>query len=338
MALTSTSSPTRPSVQTRTVSPTDQHVDDKIAVSDLVKLALLTVFGTAAWLLPKSVWPWVAEKMARLRSLSRSGLNEAEMAVMRTVIGKGRSDHDCMMHYRACLTYKYQSWLHLLRCHRPGAADPTGDLVGEQHLHDALASGKGAILWVGGFAFNDLFTKATLYQNGFDLYHLSRPSHGFSASWFGRTFLNPLLTRIECRYLRERIVIGGEKGNRLTDLEDCLAAGGVVSITVCGLGKRLFASNFLDGEIQIAVGALKLAHQTGASVLPVFTTSDDDGRIVTVIEEPLPMRQDIGRQEAIEEALAAYIPLLEAKVRRSPAQFNYSINVAHESLFVLPAK
>ncbi|MGI9450358.1 MAG: hypothetical protein ACR2QH_06950 [Geminicoccaceae bacterium] len=205
-------------------------------------------------------------------------------------------------------------------------------------MHDALAEGKGAILWVGGSSFNDLFTKATLYQNGVDLHHLSRPSHGFSASWFGRTFLNPILTRIECRYLQERIVIGGDKGNRLTDLEDRLAANGIVSITVCGLGKRLFASDFLDGEIQIAVGALKLAHQTGASVLPIFTTSDDDGRIVTVIEKPLPMRQDVDRQEAIEEALAAYIPRLEANVRRSPAQFSYSINASFESLFVLPAK
>ena len=134
------------------------------------------------------------------------------------------------------------------------------------------------------------------------------------------------------------MVIGGEEGNPLVGLRDRLAANSIVSITVCGLGKRLMVTDFLDGEIQVAVGALKLAHETGASVLPVFTTCDD-GRVVTEIQSPLPMRQDDAAvREAIEEALDAYIPRLEAKVRQYPSQFSYAINEPMDNLFVLPPK
>ncbi len=336
-ALSIGSSSLRPSHE-RLVNQIDPHADKTIVAGDLMQLVLLFIFGIAAWLLPKRSWPWFAGKMAWLRVALRRDLSASERSVIRTIIGKECSDEGCMMHYRARMTFKYLSWLHLLRCYRPGAGDPSGDLIGERHVRDALAAGKGVILWASNFAFNDLFTKSVLSQHGFAIDHLSRPSHGFSSSRFGQAVLNPILTSIECRYLRRRIVIGGDKGNRLTDLADRLAANGIVSIMACALGRRLMVAEFLDGRIQLAVGAPKLAHQTGATVLPVFTTCEDDGRIVVEITGPLVGREEASCQEVIEDMLFAYVTQLEAKVSQHPAQFCYAINVPSDNLFVLPVE
>lgn len=54
-----------------------------------------------------------------------------------------------------------------------------------------------------------LLTKRTLAEAGYAVHHLSSYIHGFSIrSRLGEALLNPIRTRVEDRYLAERVRIG----------------------------------------------------------------------------------------------------------------------------------
>ena len=172
------------------------------------------------------------------------------------------------------------------------------------------------------FAFSDLVTKRALHEAGYAVSHLSRDSHGFSQTRFGRRWLNPIKTGIERRYVAERLVMTEE--NPLAPLRALalrLRQNRLVSITVASTGQVTRLLDLLDGRIRIATGALALAWQTGAPLLPVFTLREPDGALVTRIEPALPPDRRLDRAAAVADMLAAYGRLLEAYVLRSPDQF-----------------
>jgi lauroyl/myristoyl acyltransferase len=151
--------------------------------------------------------------------------------------------------------------------------------------------------------------------------HLSRDTHGFSATRFGRRWLNPIKTGIEHRYLAERLVMTDRDGiNPMRELALRLEQNRLVSITVAPTGKKTRLVRFLDGQIRLATGALALAWQTGAPVLPVFTVRAPDGAFVTRIEPPLVLDRRLSRAAAIDAVLPAYA-LLEVYVLCNPDQF-----------------
>jgi hypothetical protein len=153
--------------------------------------------------------------------------------------------------------------LHYVASWCPGGWSPTIDLVGAEHLHAALAGGRGAVLWVAPLVFAPLVAKRALHEGGFSVHHLSRPNHGFSSTRFGVAVLNPVRTRVEDRYLAERITIS--KANETTAavraLADRLATNRIISITMTSLGMRQADVPFLDGRVRVAPGAARLAQR-----------------------------------------------------------------------------
>ena len=96
-------------------------------------------------------------------------------------------------------------------------------LDGGEYLAAAHEAGRGAVLWVVPTVFSWLFAKRALAEAGFAVHHLSREGHGFGTkSRLGETILNPIRTRIEDRYLAERIKIPEGAGPQaaLKRLED----------------------------------------------------------------------------------------------------------------------
>jgi hypothetical protein len=77
-------------------------------------------------------------------------------------------------------------------------------LEGLEHLRLALAPG-GAILWVPQCVSSDIAVKQALFEAGYPLTQLSRPSHPFSRAPFSVRFVNPILRRGEDRFLAERV-------------------------------------------------------------------------------------------------------------------------------------
>jgi len=212
----------------------------------------------------------------------------------------------------------------LLRCYRPGGWDPKVRVIGCEHINKALVAGRGVILWVMPLRFNDLVTKIAIAREGFKVGHLSRYYHGGSSTVFGGAFLNPIKTRVECRYLAERIVVdrnGTVENSRPVDvLFSRLNENKIVSITVGNAGRRKENIPFLDGQICLATGPAYLAIKSSAPILPVFTVRQNSGEFLTTVGPELPVKPNTDQKDQIEAMLASISARVEDYVLEWPDQ------------------
>ena len=290
---------------------------------DLALLGVLPILGLLAWIAPEAAWPALADGVARLRSRWLYRQTAQEVATIHAVADASALGVSADRCWRQHLANHYLAWLQLLRCHRPGSWSPRVALVGREHLDAALAAGRGGILWVAPFVFSDLITKLACHRAGYRVSHLSRDTHGYSDTRFGRRLLNPIKTLVERRYLAERLVLSADNPIRpLRDLARRLTENRLVSITAAATGQRTRTMPFLEGAIQLATGAPGLAVQTRAPLLPVLTLRHPDGGFVTRVEPPLPLPAGLERDAAIAAILARYVGLLETWVLNHPDQFS----------------
>jgi lauroyl/myristoyl acyltransferase len=203
----------------------------------------------------------------------------------------------------------------ILREYRPGGWRPVIGLTGRERLDEALARGKGAILWVPEFEHSTLIAKMALAKAGYSVSHLSNPEHGFSSSPFGSRIFNRIWTRIEDRYLDERITLQpDQRVGSLRRLAEILKQGRIISITVGNAGVRCEAVPFFDGALQLGTGAVTLARSTQAPLLVVFVLPRPGGGFSVSIEGPLDTRETPSE----ERPFLGLARLLEEYVRRSP--------------------
>jgi lauroyl/myristoyl acyltransferase len=209
-----------------------------------------------------------------------------------------------------------------LREYRRAAPEYPVSVSGAHDLEQALAGGRGAVLWIGRFTWASLISKVGLHRAGFSVTHLSRPEHGFGSSAFATTRLNPIWTGVEERFLRERIVMApGAETAALRALRRRLDANGVVSISVGAQGARTVSLPFLGAELRLATGPISLAASSGAPLMPVFAIRDAHGGFHVTVEPPLDVGTGDTRGRRQQEAASAYARRLETWVRRWPGQW-----------------
>jgi lauroyl/myristoyl acyltransferase len=249
--------------------------------ADLAVLAKLPASALAAWCLPERRWEAVAARAAVLerRTVERTAGRIAAMfgpdapaspkELARRQLALVRLDQLCF-----------------LRSYRPGGWRAEMRLSGRHHLDDALLAGRGAVLWLAPTVFQWLPAKRTLFEAGYRVHHLSSPQHGFSGrSWLSRAWLNPIRTRVEDRYLAERVMLGsdGQAHSALRRLGNLLAENATVSITMAPARTRSIRTPLLRGFLNVAAGPPHLAVRSGAALLPVVTLRTASGRFQTHI-------------------------------------------------------
>ncbi|MFO7690591.1 MAG: hypothetical protein R6W83_08575 [Cryobacterium sp.] len=212
--------------------------------------------------------------------------------------------------------------LYSLREYLPGRRGVPVRLDGVEQLAGATAVGTGAVLWVSRFAWASLISKMGLHQAGFAVSHLSRPGHPFGESAFRVRWLNPVWTRIESRFLRERIVLEpGAETAALRVLRRQLAEGGAVSITVGHEAVRTVEVSVLGVPLQLSTGPMHLAAASGAPLIPVFVIREGDGAFVVTLDAPLVVDARADREKREHDIAAQYARRLEPWVRRYPGQW-----------------
>lgn len=291
----------------------------KIARKDFVDVAKILALSVGAWTLPERLWPAFCRRLAAAESAVQRALTQKSVEHIKRACGFHPVRTGPASIHSAGLAAHYLERLHILACYRPWAWSPAIELHGQRNLDDALARGRGAILWVGNFYYSSLVTKMAFSRHGVDVTHLSRPTHGFSRTEFGIRCLNRIRTKVEDRYLRERVVIGsGAKGESHRRLGRRLTANGVVSITVGQWAKDVVRTPFLAAHLSLASGPARLAIETGAPLLPVFTVADQRGAFHVHLESPLAVL-DAGDVERSTRAIAQeYSARLEPYVLSYP--------------------
>jgi lauroyl/myristoyl acyltransferase len=293
---------------------------------DSITFAQLPIGFALAWLADERTWRRLSYAIARDKALRQPAWMRGEVDWIGGIVGD-RLDAVAVPQaaIEAFAEFRVRQ-LQFMRVLRPGGWYPITRLEGREHLDHALARGDGVILWIAPFMYASLIAKLTCARNGLQVSHLSRWYHGASRSRWGVRVLNGYQRRAEDLFLEERIVIGpGEAGVAATrQLAARLRSNKIVSITVGSEGAGLIRIPFLDGTATIANGAVKLASQMNAALIPVITLRDDAGRFITSMQAPL----DVGKGPvSVEQTVRALGSILEHHVLAAPGQLFWRTGV-----------
>lgn len=178
---------------------------------------LLGLAGAAAVaMLPARSWPSLCRSASRLRyarnrqkyfaDYARSMVKVLGIDDVSVIEASFRSHLEIMMRRRFFVS------LDQIAPRR----NPPIEVSGAERLRDALARGKGAIVWASQFTFQTLAGKRALWEQGFRPIQISDPYHGSTSTRFGNLTHNSLLRRAENGYLKDRIVFARENGATVT--------------------------------------------------------------------------------------------------------------------------
>jgi lauroyl/myristoyl acyltransferase len=285
-------------------------------LSDISKMLLLAI---CAWVLPQRHWSGVCYRFAKAELYKNQKRTQSVVERIRIACNGQALRLSPEEVELACRVAHYLDRLQVFAEYRPCGWSPEIQMHGREHLDQALAEGRGAILWIGNFASSSLVTKMAFHRARIDVSHLSRPTHGFSRTKFGIKYLNPIRTRIEDRYLKERVVIGpGKRAYALQQLRQRLSENCVISTTVVQEAKKLLAVPFLSARFEFAIDSLRLAMTTGAPLLPVFTVCDEMGTYHVHLGPAIDLSPGGSGDETYEKALHDYARRLEHYVLRYP--------------------
>jgi len=295
--------------------------ENRPGVGDVALTLQVATAAVVSWVVPEPLWRPMTRAIGRVTTTTlRPTSVQPEAPFDDIVAGRiGCAPRNLAIERVAT---GHMSRLYGLREYRPWRRNISVAVDGAAHLATAIDAGTGAVLWVAGSTFGSLVTKVGLSAAGFHVTHLSRPAHGFGTSDYAARRLNPLWTRVEARFLRERVVMApGTETGALRSLRRCLAGNGIVSITVGDEGIRTVDATLLGHPWRVATGPVSLAAASGAPLLPVFTVREDSGRFHVVVEEPLRVAGDAAREEREQAAAREFASRLEPWVLRYPGQW-----------------
>ncbi|MFH1753464.1 MAG: ELM1/GtrOC1 family putative glycosyltransferase [Candidatus Omnitrophota bacterium] len=176
-------------------------------------------------------------------------------------------------------------------------------------IEKAHKKGKGIIFLTSHFGSWEVSGLKSA-QIGFPMYGLTRP--------FKNKRLNALLNSYRER-LGNKIVT---RGMSARDMIKALRSGGIVGIVGDqDLGKSGVFIDLLGRPASHAVGAARLARDSGAFIIPAFTIREHGARHIVKLEEPFTVSRTHDKRADIEEALKRQAAIMESYVRRYPDQW-----------------
>ena len=213
--------------------------DDLFVLGSLAGGCLLTSVA------PKSWDPWMADQIVSLAARPKSERVLRLRDTMRRVLGPSVTADRALVLAQQHHRMRFELRLGRLRGMRSRGWRPKIELQGARFLREALAQGRGVILWRMLFCSNPVVMQA-LERNGTPLVHLSNVYHGApSRSRLGIRFVSPLYCRPENDYLAKRVIIplDGSLGYMRT-LLDSLRQNACVSVVGEHRGRQNVSVSF----------------------------------------------------------------------------------------------
>lgn len=279
-------------------------------------------FTLPAWLLPERHWPKITRQLSPMAISDLTKDPVASATIIRQTLGDRLPDLPAKDIIGGMGAEGIYTFFQVLKCYRFDGWTPPVRIVNFERVAAARDAGRGAILWVGHGFHGHLGAKIGFHRAGIEVVHLSTPAHGFSATRFGVRYLNRIQTRIEDRYIAERVLLPLRGQNTaLQILMKRLKANKVVSITGQRGTGRTVAAPFLDGALTLAPGAPTLAHMTGAALLPTFAFRAPDGAVEVTVEPAIEMPVGAPRDVAVSQAVQKFATISEGYALRYPTQW-----------------
>jgi lauroyl/myristoyl acyltransferase len=199
---------------------------------------------------------------------------------------------------------------------------PTTELIGVEHLEEALTLRSGAILWRLSLG-NAIAVNQALSRAGHAPVHLTREDHLVPGQgWWSLRVAAPLLQRGEARSVAERVVIPVHSGKGyLTTLRERLAENRVITIVGDSPGTKALRSvsvPFLGAERSFPTGAPSLAYRTGAALFPVYALRTGPMTYRVHIAKQIVVDDNIDIRAFEDRAVETYADLLEELLSSHP--------------------
>ena len=294
-------------------------------LSDIKKLTLLAVISLIA-LMPERASRSACRSLASARlQKTPQRLEGFESCLPEEIVGRIGGGAKIL---DQVLSLAYEEYRQVLRHYLPGGCRLEIRLVGQEHIQGALREGRGAVLWISQFSSFHLASKMAFHNAGYDTCHLSTIGHPFSFTRFGMKMLNPIVTGVEDRYLKCRVLLRAEGDSTesaglraIRELRRHLANNELVSFTVADTAQHLTEVPFFKARLALPTAPINLALAAGAPVLPVFTVEVAKGHYEVRIEPAREANEGANRAAAIQQVAAAYAETLQTYVERFPLQW-----------------
>ena len=127
---------------------------------------------------------------------------------------------------------------------------------------------------------------------------------------------------IENRYLRQRVLVSyGRAQPAMEALKNVLQHNGIVTVTAIGAGRKSIELPLLGGTIRLAIGAPRVALETGAALIPVNTVPDGLGGFSVYCGDDLNRGHSGAESEAIYAMTERYVAVLDRFVQKHPSSW-----------------
>ncbi len=199
---------------------------------------------------------------------------------------------------------------------------------GFEHLKDALALGKGALLCITHFGSWKIILPALGY-NGYTVNQIAANPLTFEKEEEAASHNKIMQMELECEAALPAKFIYLDKEKSPRQIYRVLENNEVVVISLDGIigGKRM-AMPFLNGTLMLSTGGATLSLSTGAPALPIFIVRQQDNRHKIIIHKPFAINNGRDKETYINEWMVNYTRLFEQYVQNYPehyARYLYTI-------------
>lgn len=198
---------------------------------------------------------------------------------------------------------------------------------GRRYLEEALARGKGVVLWESSSLGRRYLAKRILYENRFPVCQVHSESHigGFfnSKSRFTARVIRPIFEQHERAFVKELLTLSSSDSLRCSrEFLERLRRNEIICISADGrIGSKFIPITFLGRSDAFPTGIASLARASGAAILPLFCINDRQDVPTLIIESPIRLDQTADRESSVERAIVQYISVAESYIRRYPEQY-----------------
>jgi lauroyl/myristoyl acyltransferase len=304
--------------------------ESAVSLKDLGLVGKWAAAWALAMALPSRAWDGTSRRAVALATrVGIAELTQAESTLRRFLTGQpvDLPIAELVSRFKA---HPRTDQLAVMRCYTPWGWRPTTEVAGLEHVEKARARGQGCLIWVMPTVFGNVLGKRSLAQAGLALHHLSREGHGAtSGSRFGQKVLTLPRTRLEDRWLAERIRIPNQGAPRVAmrRIIELLRAGEVVTVTVGANAIRTHRAPFLAASIEVSLGVSELARQGRAALLPALTVRTGPDHFRTTVERPLDLPANLDQEEAGRRAVEELARRMEPHARAWPDQMAWDLDL-----------
>jgi KDO2-lipid IV(A) lauroyltransferase len=225
----------------------------------------------------------------------------------------GASEETIQRTARAVFRHTFRNYYDLFRLPHLPRQDVEKLIVvqGEEHLREALAAGRGAILATAHFGNVEIMSRASVFCQ----YQITAVAEHLQPE----------------RLYRDMLAQRSSGGVHLVPIDGSLKAifRALHANQLVGLAADRDVSHsgitvpFFGAPANLPAGYVSLALRTGAPVLPIFIVRQPEGSFVIQIEPPLALANSGDRERAVRSGVAQMVAVLERYIGQYPEQWTF---------------